>query len=310
MTNSLNCLILIYLAGVVVCSGDHENFCRDLTDYGKLYYTKVNVTVCNTSVEKKCDVKPVSVCMEVPEIDCKVELFTKCDYKPITSRLNVSKPAMEMKSLPWCEKIEVMEDHNKTRYECHNVTKQHCTSLWKIVNGAKVWAGNDDCRDVTWEECKPTIQTVKWMVPTMNCTQELFTYLTFKNHTTDVETDEETCTVETRAVCERVQRTACGIINVRNCSQTPVTRCSEVLVPVPAKDKIHKQWCLFDQASPKLSNKDNKNDEAVVAVTARSSRSLSFDDDNEIVLSDVFNHRDRRSKDKSLSVLELNSRAD
>ena len=126
---------------------------------------------------------------------------------------------MEMKSLPWCEKTEVMEDHNKTTYECHNVTKQHCTSLWKIVNGVKVWAGNDDCRNVTWEECKPTIQTVKWMVPKMNCTPELFTYLSFENKTTNVDIDVETCTVETRSVCSRVKRTDCGIIDVRNCEE-------------------------------------------------------------------------------------------
>ena len=126
---------------------------------------------------------------------------------------------MDMKTLPWCDQIEVMESHNKTKYECRNVTKQHCTSLWRVVKGEKVWAGNDDCRNVTWEECKPTIHAVRWMVPKMNCTPEVFTYLTFQNQTTTVKMDEETCTLEKRAVCERVQRSACGIIDVRNCSE-------------------------------------------------------------------------------------------
>ena len=60
--------------GVVVSSGSHDNFCRDLTDYGKLYYTKINVTVCEISLEKQCKNEPVSMCMEVPEIDCQVGL--------------------------------------------------------------------------------------------------------------------------------------------------------------------------------------------------------------------------------------------
>jgi hypothetical protein len=30
--------------------------------------------------------------------------------------------------------------------------------------------------------------------------------------------------------------------------QTPVTDCSLVEIPVPSQPKLHKQWCLFDQA--------------------------------------------------------------
>ena len=65
-------LTLVCLTSAVLSSGGHDNFCRDLTDYGKLYYSKTNVTVCKTAKEKKCEKKPVSLCMEVPEIDCKV----------------------------------------------------------------------------------------------------------------------------------------------------------------------------------------------------------------------------------------------
>jgi len=315
-------LSVMWWVGFVASSGSHDNFCRDLTDYGKLYYTKINVTVCDISLEKECKNEPVSKCMEVPEIDCKVELFTNCVSTKVAHQVEVSKPVMEMKSLPWCEKLEVMEDHNKTSYSCHNVTKQHCTSLWKIVNGVKVWAGNDDCRNVTWEECKPTIQTVKWMVPKMNCTPELFTYLSFENKTDSFVTDLETCTVETRSVCSRVNRTDCGITNVRNCKESPVTKCSVVEVPVPAKDKIHKQWCLFDQNQSRLPAKDNKKESQITAkdskkddfdvtLSGRNARNLSFDDDldDEIVLSEVFNRRERR-RERTFSTFELNSRDD
>ena len=69
----------------------------------------------------------------------------------------------------------VIEYHNKTIYDCKNVTKRHCTTLWTANDaGEKVksdnsmnhpfllcdflqaWSGNeDDCKDVTWEECNP-----------------------------------------------------------------------------------------------------------------------------------------------------------
>ena len=63
---------MICLSGLGVCSKDHDNFCTDLTDYGKLYYKKINVTVCNTAVEKVCKPVEVAECMEVPEINCEV----------------------------------------------------------------------------------------------------------------------------------------------------------------------------------------------------------------------------------------------
>ena len=68
-------VVFLFLAGVSVCQGNHQNHCKDLTDYGDLYYSKTNVTVCNTKVERKCHKKPVTMCMEVPEIACQVGQF-------------------------------------------------------------------------------------------------------------------------------------------------------------------------------------------------------------------------------------------
>ena len=58
----------------------------------------------------------------------------------------VSRPVLDTKTLPWCQRVEVVEERLQTSYKCENPTRQHCTSLWKIVNGEKVWAGNDECR--------------------------------------------------------------------------------------------------------------------------------------------------------------------
>ena len=30
--------------------------------------------------------------------------------------------------------------------------------------------------------------------------------------------------------------------------KVPVTNCSTIDIPVPSQDKLHKQWCLFDQS--------------------------------------------------------------
>ena len=79
--------------------------------------------------------------------------------------------SVKTKDLKNCTKEMVVEFHNKTIYDCQNVTKRHCTTLWTInEQGQKVWAGNeDDCRDVTWEECSPVEKRVPMSVAQMVC---------------------------------------------------------------------------------------------------------------------------------------------
>ena len=90
-----------------------------------------------------------------------------------------------------------MIPHVKMLPECRNVTKQNCVTLWetdpegKQVAGyyryyryyriidiiditistlRQVWAGNEACEPVTWQECKLVPKTVKFIVPEINCT--------------------------------------------------------------------------------------------------------------------------------------------
>ena len=38
-----------------------------------------------------------------------------------------------------------------------------------LFNLPKVWAGNEDCEDVTWQECKLVEQTVDFTLPKVEC---------------------------------------------------------------------------------------------------------------------------------------------
>ena len=61
--------------------------------------------------------------------------------------------------------------HIKMLPECRNVTKQNCVTLWETdPNGKQVWAGNEACEPVTWQECKLVPKNVKFIVPEINCT--------------------------------------------------------------------------------------------------------------------------------------------
>ena len=39
--------------------------------------------------------------------------------------------------------------------KCENVTRQDCVTKWEVrTGGRKVWAGNEDCKPVTWMKCE------------------------------------------------------------------------------------------------------------------------------------------------------------
>ena len=58
---------------------------------------------------------------------------------------------------------------------CVPVTKQQCDSKWEVrVNAEtgemeKVWAGNENCREVTWEDCKLVDTDMTEEVPVKTC---------------------------------------------------------------------------------------------------------------------------------------------
>ena len=248
--NHLNSFLSGFLvAGAVVALKDHNNLCRDLTDYGDLTFIDETVQVCDYKKEKKCEDKTVTDCMVVTELQCKVELFTNCTTTWENVTVSESKPATLYKTLPTCTKQYRTEEHEKIHYDCNTVKKNQCTTLWKVVDGEKVWAGldEDDCKEVEWEECKEKPVTVEWEVPYMNCTNETYPYTSFENTPTEVMVDTMKCEVLKRAVCEPVTEERCDSITYTTCSEEPVQECKPMTVPCPSKDKIHKQWCLFNQ---------------------------------------------------------------
>merc|ERR1711997_432937 len=125
------------------------------------------------------------------------------------------------KDIKKCKEDRVVEYHDKTIYECENVTKQHCTTLWTINDeGEKVWAGTeDDCRDVTWEECNPVVKTVPMSVAQMICDSVPVNYFDYENTTSPRMADTLDCTVDKRVVCSPVTSSKCADITYTKCEE-------------------------------------------------------------------------------------------
>jgi len=239
-------LVLVWLQGAWA---EQQNFCRPLEDYGPRYDAMEERSVCQTHFHKSCQPVRVSDCMNVTELQCDVNLFTTCSMN-WTMKDNVeSVMKVSTVDLKNCTKEMVVEYHNKTVYDCRNITKRHCTTLWTVnERGEKIWTGNeDDCRDVTWEECSPVIKTVPMAVAQMICDSVPVNYFDYENTTSPRMADTLDCTVDKKVVCNPVTSSKCADITYTKCEEVPVTNCSVVSIPVPSQEQLRKQWCLFDQ---------------------------------------------------------------
>merc|ERR1712242_344083 len=115
---------------------NHDN-CVDISHYGEVEYNTTTTQMCGYKKNTYCQPRE---CQETPSTqtvsDDSLELE---NFIPQECHPGAVKILSETKKLP----------------ECHNVTKQQCDSKWEVdATGQKVWAGNENCRDVTWEDCK------------------------------------------------------------------------------------------------------------------------------------------------------------
>ena len=75
----------------------------------------------------------------------------------------------------------------------------------------KVWTGNDDCKEETWEECKPYRYPAKFEKDMVNCTDSI--KIPYCNNCNQVlkpiTTQSVTCKPKSAVQCKPVERQIC-----------------------------------------------------------------------------------------------------
>ena len=83
-----------------------------------------------------------------------------------------------------------------------------------------MWAGkDDDCRDITWEECKPVKVNVTIPSPDMDCVERLQAYMDYEVVPVTLKADRLKCTVNKRSVCKPVEKNKCSQISYNQCEE-------------------------------------------------------------------------------------------
>ena len=133
---------IIVLALLFGSAYSGKNFCKPLVDYTPRSDVEVTRSICSTQIKKIVEQKTEAACLEVINMECDVIVVPECTTSVAKEMSMMDIPAIKVINLTQCEKKTEMKEHVKEVFECQNVTKTHCTTLWKLDDkGMKVWAG-------------------------------------------------------------------------------------------------------------------------------------------------------------------------
>ncbi|XP_023322204.1 uncharacterized protein LOC111696726 isoform X2 [Eurytemora carolleeae] len=225
----------------------NKEFCVDVSTYQPVVWVESDGEECNTVFVKKCEDKSENVCADVTETKCKVQPYTECSMGLEPQNFDETKLTAKKFVEKVCETGKRTIPHTKMLPQCKNVTKQNCVTLWETdKNGKQVWAGNEACEPVTWQECKLVPKTVSFIVPEITCNDGQELWYHEPSPSTDVRmTNTFDCQVKHSTACETQTRPDCKTIQWQACREVPVKNCKPKSVHVPTQERLHRKKCLL-----------------------------------------------------------------
>ena len=243
-------LVLLSLAAILRAVKVEEHGgknCVDISRYGEITFNDSTVELCNYKFKTECVKRSENVCRDVPVHDCMIMGFPECedhentvlarddtleinDFKPIECKPGPVKVLTEVKMMPVCE----------------TVTKQQCDTKWVLnAEGEKVWAGKENCKDVTWEDCSLQPRNVTTEVETWDCTEasDALQYQTVAVKEVEVPLFSRTCRAVAKPVCTVTTSRQCETVEWEDCQDNVFPNCFSSLFRVPHQEYNHLLRC-------------------------------------------------------------------
>jgi hypothetical protein len=240
-------------AGRIPRSGDHhgdghDDNCVDISKYGPVQYNESTPEICSYKMKTACTKRSREVCITVPITECHVVGYTHCENTPST----ITARDDSMESEQFTQQNCVISSEKKVISEvkkmpvCKNVTKQQCDTKWVInEQGEKVWAGNENCEEVTWEDCTLEDKVVTQEVDVWECTPdtEPIAYQTAIINTVDVTFSDRVCEARANPVCSQTSEVKCKTVEWEDCFDTVTPNCISAHFKIPYQEYDHRLRC-------------------------------------------------------------------
>lgn len=204
----------------------HDDRCVDISRYSEIKYNISVTDLCTYRTARVCNKKVNTACVAIPEQKCKVVGYAKCASDPFTKTVHddgVEKLPFHGKDCYQSGTKPLNENHKKP--ECKNVTREQCDSKW-VVNaaGERIWAGNENCVEKTWEECTlvDTFKSVEVPVWTCKDSNAIFYNVPVLN---------EVSITGYNTGCRAAAYAECVTTSRQECAQVEYEECADIIEP-------------------------------------------------------------------------------
>ena len=228
----------------------HDEHCVDISKYSEILYNVTTADVCTYRASRVCTKKLNSACVGIPQQSCSVVGYSKCASEAFSKLVHDD----TVESLPFTGKtcvedgFETLNEHHKTPV-CHNVTREQCDSKW-VLNalGEKVWAGNENCEERTYEECELVDVPNPVQVPVYRCYDDGTIF-----YNIPVLKEIEVSGYITK--CAAAAYAECTTTTHQECVEVEYEECTDILEPfcfgsmefrVPYQTYDHRLKCIVD----------------------------------------------------------------
>lgn len=223
-------------------------FCTDVSEWGPVKWVEKTLLKCDTTFDKDRKARRKTVCDNVTELKCDIVPYTECELKMISKPIKAYKDTKVPYHVKGCNETTDIIKHIKMVPHCVNETKLNCVTLWKTDDdGNQVWAGNEDCEEVTWKKCELRPKEHEFIVPKLECgdTGDIIMWDDCEEYKDGQMAVELTCNVLHTTKCEPKVTQICRDIEYDEWFEQPKEDCHNVTIKIPEQIFEHKKKCLF-----------------------------------------------------------------
>ena len=226
----------------------HDDNCVDISKYGEVIYNISNMDLCSYKVNKECSKQQREVCVSVPVTTCEVVGYPSCTNIPSTHKCSDDSTSTQSFIKQNCiisDEKEVITEV-KQMPVCETVTKEQCDSKWVINDaGEKVWAGNENCREVSWEDCQLVDTEVTQEIDVYVCSPDpvAIEYEQPQFNEVDVTTYKQECEPRANPVCTQTSAVKCVTVEWEECPYSLQPKCFPASFNIPYQEYDHRLRC-------------------------------------------------------------------
>ena len=225
-----------------------ENECVDVSRFGPVQYEETDFELCDFKKTTHCKKHSKEICHDVQIQKCKLVGYADCKDLEKLETFNDDEMNYHEFFAQDCEKSRIPKTLTEMKKipVCKNVTKPQCDSKWVLNEfGEKVWAGNENCRMVTWEDCTLELQPITTEVETFDCApRDLpIVYQTVVQKPVKVNLHNRKCEPVAHPWCEVTTEMQCITVEWEDCVDIALPSCFQSKTKIPFQEYNHLLRC-------------------------------------------------------------------